>query len=98
MADARQLSIVLTLLVMGLLLWHLFGHRARNDGEDEAKRKRQKVAQEIRALAVAISGPCAAAMWFGYVSAEYALPLALFLLAGLLVAEEIAPTRLRDRR
>ena len=97
MANARQLSILLTLVVMGLVLWHLFGHRSP-DGQDEPARRRQKVAQEIRALAVALSGPCAAAMWFGYLSAEYALPLALFLLAGLLVAEQIAPTRMRDRR
>jgi hypothetical protein len=97
MADARQLSILLTLIVMGLLLWHLFGHRTP-DAQDEPARRRQKVAHEIRALAVAISGPCAAAMWFGYLSSEYALPLALFLMAGLLVAEQVAPTRLRDRR
>lgn len=101
MGTARQLSVLMTVLVMALLAWHLLGGRRDHDAPraapgDADRRRRFRIGWEVRALVVGVSGPLAAAIWFGYVPSDYALPLALFLMAGLLLAERIGPSRLRN--
>ena len=99
MDTARDLSVLMTVLVMALLAWRLLGPRHAVDPPDEATRRRRfKIGWEVRALVIGSAGPCLAAMCAGYVPAEYALPLALFVAAGFLIAEFIAPTGIGDRR
>lgn len=98
MANPRDLSVLMTVLVMGLLAWHLLGDRRRPDpAHDPGRQRRFRLGWEVRALVVAVTGPYAAGICLGYVSADYALPLALFVVAGLLVAQRIGPSGLRDR-
>jgi len=82
MSLANMLSALLAAVVLGLAAWQFVGSR----------RRKILVAWEVRAMTVAVAGPLAAGIFFGYLSTEYTLPLLLFLAAGVLAAGAIAPS------
>lgn len=89
---ANMLSALLAAVVLGLLAWHFVGVRRREAPPDDAvRRRRWVVAWEVRGMVIAVAGPCAAGIFFGYLSTEYALPLMLFVAAGFLAAGLVAP-------
>jgi hypothetical protein len=96
---ANALSGLLAPVVLGLIAWHLTGARRREESPDEAElRRRARVAWEVRGMVIAVAGPCGAGIFFGYLRAEYALPLLLFIAAGFLAASLMAPAEQRARR
>jgi hypothetical protein len=95
----HHISWLMILIVSGLIAWHYLADRRSIDPPDaETRRKRYKVAWEVRGLVLAVFGPYAAGMLLGYVSTDYVVPLMLFLVAGMLSAESIAPHGLRIHR
>lgn len=95
----HHISWLMILIVSGLIAWHYLADRRSIDPPDaEARRRRYKVAWEVRGLVLMVFGPYAAGMLLGYVSTDYAVPLMLFLVAGMLAAESIAPHGLRIHR
>ena len=99
MALANHISWLMILVVSGLILWYVLIDRRHLDPPDmETRRRRFKIAWEVRGLVMVVAGPYAAGMFLGYVSTEYTVPLMMFLIAGLLVAEAIAPNGLRIHR
>jgi hypothetical protein len=96
---ANALSGLLVPVVLGLIAWHLTGVRRREESPDEAEQRRRAwVAWEVRGMVVAVAGPCAAGIFFGYLRVEYTLPLLLFIAAGFLAAGLITPAEQRARR
>jgi hypothetical protein len=96
---ANALSGLLVPVVLGLVAWHLVGTRRREESPDETEqRRRAGVAWEVRGMVVAVAGPCAAGIFFGYLKPEYTLPLLLFTAAGFLAAGLITPAEQRARR
>ena len=92
MSMANVLSALLAAVVLALVSMHAAGGRRRDDPPDDATRRRRAwVAWEIRAMVIATAGPCAAGIFFGYVSPEYTLPLLLYTAAGFLAAGLVAP-------
>ena len=99
MALANHISWLMILVVSGLIAWYVLVDRRHLDPPDmETRRRRFKIAWEVRALVIAAAGPVAMAIGLGSLSAEYALPLALFVTAGFLVAGFIAPSGIGHRR
>jgi len=97
--DPHHISWLMVLIVSGLIAWHFFADRRFIDPQDEdARRRRYKIAWEVRGMVLAVFVPFAAGMLFGYTSTDYMVPLGLFLIAGLLLAESIAPHGLRIHR
>jgi hypothetical protein len=95
----HHISWLMILIVTGLIAWHYLADRRLIDPpESDVRRRRYKIAWEVRGLVLAVFGPYAAGMLLGYVSTAYTVPLLLFLLAGLLAAESIAPHGLRIHR
>lgn len=94
-----HISWLMILVVSGLIAWHFMADRRYLDPPDvETRRKRYKVAWEVRGLVLAVFVPYAAGMLLGYVATDYVVPLMLFLVAGFLLAESIAPHGLRIHR
>jgi hypothetical protein len=99
MSPANQLSVIMTLVIVGTIAWHLVSDRRFADPPDEpARRLRFRIAWEVRGLVMIVAGPYAAGMFLGYVATDYTLPLLLFLAAGFLIAGMIAPSGLHIRR
>ena len=99
MAIARIISVALLLVITGLIAWHFAGDRHYLDAADEQGRQRRyRIAWEIRGLIVGVTGPYGMGMYLGYVSRDYAAPLLLFVVAGFLIAEMVAPNGLWHRR
>ena len=95
----HHISWLMVLIVSGLIAWHYLADRRYLDPQDDdARRRRYKIAWEVRGLVLAVFVPFAVGMLFGYTSTAYVVPLALFLIAGLLLAESIAPHGLRIHR
>ena len=96
MSLANMLSALLASVVLGLAAWHFASGRQRLRPPDNAvRRRRTLVAWEVRGMVVAVTGPCAAGIFFGYLSTEYTLPLLLFVAAGVITAELIEPSDAR---
>ena len=99
MGRGEPISWLMILVVSGLIAWYLLVDRRHLDPPDlEARRRRFRLAWEVRALVAMVAVPYAAGMLLGYVSTEYGVPLTLFVIAGLLIAEAIAPNGLRIHR
>ena len=99
MGRGDSISWLMILVVSGLIAWYLLADRRHLDPPDlEVRRRRFKIAWEVRGLVAAVAVPYSAGMVLGYVSTEYGVPLTLFVIAGLLVAEAIAPNGLRIHR
>jgi hypothetical protein len=99
MSFAQQISWLMVLVVSGLIAWHFLADRRYLDPPDaEARRRRYKLAWEVRGLVMVVAGPFALGMLTGHVTTEYMVPLVLFFVAGFLVAETIAPHGLRIHR
>jgi hypothetical protein len=99
MSLPQQISWLMVLVVSGLIAWHFLADRRFLDPPDaEARRRRYKIAWEVRGLVMVIVGPYGLGMFLGYVSTDYMVPLVLFTVAGFLVAESIAPHGLRIHR
>jgi hypothetical protein len=92
MSFPQALSVLLAAVVLALAAQRLFAARGRRVPSDDEARRREWVAWEVRGLVVAVTGPCAAAIYFGHLPANYALSLTLFVAAGFLTAGLIAPT------
>jgi hypothetical protein len=88
---ANMLSALLAAVVLGLLAWQLRVGRRREDLPEGEARRRASVAWEVRGLVIAVAGPLAAGIFFGYLSTDYTLPLLLFVGAGFQAAGLIAP-------
>jgi len=86
----QALSALLAAAVLVLAACHLVAARGPGDLSDEQVRRRKWMAWEARGLVVAVTGPCAAGIYFGHLPADYAVPLALFVGAGFLTAGLIA--------
>ena len=92
MSLANLLSALLAAVAVVLIACHFVeGRRPQAAPQDEQSRRRARLAWEVRALVVGVTGPCAAGIYFGYLSREYALPLVLFLAAGFIAAAVISP-------
>ena len=93
MSMANLLSALLAAVVLGLVAMHLAGGGRRRDDppDDTTSRRRTWVAWEIRAVVIGTAGPCAAGIFFSYLSPDYTLPLLLFTAAGFLAADLVAP-------
>ena len=91
MSFPEALSALLAAAVLALAASRLAVARGEGEWSDARARRREWVAWEVRGLVVAVAGPCAAGIYFGYLPADYALPLALFAAAGFLTAGLIAP-------
>jgi hypothetical protein len=91
MSFPQALSALLAAAVLALAACHLLLAPARQTPLDGQARRREWMAWEVRGLVVAVTGPCAAGIYFGRLPADYALPLALFVAAGFLTAGLIAP-------
>lgn len=90
------LAALVALIVSGFIAWQFFGDRRHTAPLDaQTRRRRYKTAWEVRLLVVVTAGPFAAGIFLGYVSTDYTLPLLLFVAAGLVVAQLIAPSGLR---
>jgi hypothetical protein len=99
MPHPHHISWLMVLIVSGLIAWHFLADaRSLNPPDDEVRRRRYKMAWEVRGMVLVVFGPYAAGMLLGYVSTDYVVPLFLFLIAGLLAAESIAPNGLRIHR
>ena len=99
MLTARLLSVLLLLVISALLAWHFAGDRRYlNPSDMAARRRRFRFAWEVRGLVAGVAGPCAAGIYLGYVPTDYSVPLLLFVAAGFLVAEMIAPSGLYKHR
>ena len=93
-----MLTALLATLVVALMAWH-YAHRRRLAPADvELRRRRFLLAWEVRGLVLAVAGPYAAGIFLGHVSPDYTTPLLLFVAAGLLYAQTIAPAGLVDAR
>jgi hypothetical protein len=83
----------MTVIIAGLMVWHFSSNwRYRGPPDRETRRLRFRIAWEVRLLISGIIVPIATAMLTGYVPNAYFLPLFLFTIAGLLVADMIAPS------
>jgi hypothetical protein len=99
MSRASVLSTVMAVVLTGLLAWHFASDRRHLSAPDmRTRRRRYKLAWEVRGLVLIVAGPYAAGMLLGYVSPDYALALMLFSAAGFLAAEMIAPSGLDVHR
>ena len=99
MSLANALSAVLATVVVALAAWQLLARHRHAEARDRPERlRRARVAWEVRGLVVAVTGPCAAGILFGYLTSDYALPLLLFVGAGFLAAGLISPADERVRR
>lgn len=96
-------AMLLTILMAGanaaVLVWHQKSNWRRHPPPDpEARRQRYAMGWEVRGLVLSVTVPCAAGMYFGYLSADYLLAVLLFQAAGWLAADIIAPSGLHLRR
>jgi hypothetical protein len=99
MSNAERLAAMMALVFVALLTVHVLRHRRHPEPPDmPTRRRRYKLAWEVRGLVIGVAGPYAAAMYFGYVPTEYGLALLLFCGSGFLAAEMIAPSGLHVHR
>lgn len=83
---------------MAILAWSFMyrrGRATRQEGQAAAERG-ASLARETRGFVVVVAGPLGVGIARGYVAAEYWLPLALFVITGMLVADLM--TAVRGRR
>jgi len=94
------MSVLLVGVMVGLVGMHASNRRRQEaDPPDaSARRRREWIAWEVRALVVAVAGPCAAGIMADYLSKNFALPLLLFVAAGFMAAATIAPGGLHIHR
>jgi hypothetical protein len=99
MSVANQFSAFLATVIMALLAWNYASNRRHSDPPDMPTRQRRfRIAWEVRGLVAMIAGPYAVGILLGYQPTDYALPLLLFVVAGFVVAERIAPNGLHVHR
>jgi hypothetical protein len=99
MSNADRLAAVLAAVSVALLACHVLRQRRHPEPPDmRTRRRRYKLAWEVRGMVVVVAGPYAAGMCFGYVSTDYALALLLFTTSGFIAAEMIAPSGLHVHR
>lgn len=99
MSNADRLAAVLAAVFVALLACHVLRQRRPAEPPDmRTRRRRYKLAWEVRGLVIVVAGPYAAGIGFGYVSTDYALALLLFTASGLVAAEMIAPSGLQVHR
>ena len=95
MLNANTLSALLATVIVLLVAARVVGARRRVVApvvpDEEFVRRRTLIAWEVRCLAVAVAGPVAAGIYFGYVPTDYTLPMLLFVAADFLAAGLIAP-------
>jgi len=79
-------------IALAILAWN-FARSRSYPVEYNARswQRRSRIAWEIRLLVVVTAGPLACGVVLGQIPAEYGLPLALFVVSGLLVADAVAP-------
>ena len=91
MSFPEALSALLAVAVVALAACHLVVAGGQVELTDAQARRWGWLAWEVRGLVVAVTGPCAAGIYFGHLPADYAVPSALFVAAGFLTAGLIAP-------
>jgi hypothetical protein len=99
MSSANILYSLMATIIAGLLVWRHTGdwwHAATPDMP--TRQRRYRLGWEVRGLVVVTVIPCAVGMARGHLSDEYIMPLLLFAVTGLLIADTIAPSGLRSRR
>jgi hypothetical protein len=99
MSNAERLAALMALVFFALLACHIMKQRRHPEPPDmPTRRRRYKLAWEVRGLVMGIVGPYAAGMYFGFVPTEYGLALLLFCGSGFVAAEMIAPSGLHVHR
>ena len=99
MSSANILYTLIATIIVGLLVWRQTGDWWHASTPDMPTRQRRyRLGWEVRGLVVVTVIPCAVGMARGHLSDEYVIPLLLFAVTGLLIADTLAPSGLRSRR